>query len=451
MRPILVIIDIATINYLSLLFFNLLDKNLISYSAPNLNNKQLVFSVYITVLWLVSTTLINFYKIYRYTASIQIISLIIKQFLVFFIIVFAFIGFFRSVDISAFVTIKYLAFCFLIISFFKLLSYYMLKQFRLYFRGNLRNVVIVGNGVGAEELRKLFTLRKELGYKIIGKKIKNNIDEKLKFIKSHKEVDEIYCAIDEMTENQINQFVKYSSLNKTNIKFIPNRKDNFTKSLSTEYYNYTPVLSLREVALNNEVNQVIKRTFDIVFSLFVIVCVLSWLVPVLGILIKIESKGPVFFKHTRHGLNYKEFTCYKFRSLSNHLGNDADHVKENDDRVTKIGKFIRRTSIDELPQFINTFLGSMSIVGPRPHMISYTSEYSKKIDKYKFTYRHSVKPGITGLAQIKGFRGEVKSDIDIVNRIKFDIFYIENWSLLLDLNIIFQTIFNTFKGEEKAY
>ncbi len=178
---------------------------------------------------------------------------------------------------------------------------------------------------------------------------------------------------------------------------------------------------------------------------------LSWLVPVLGILIKIESKGPVFFKHTRHGLNYKEFTCYKFRSLSNHLANDADHVKENDDRVTKIGKFIRRTSIDELPQFINTFLGSMSIVGPRPHMISYTSEYSKKIDKYKFTYRHSVKPGITGLAQIKGFRGEVKSDIDIVNRIKFDIFYIENWSLLLDLNIIFQTIFNTFKGEEKAY
>ncbi len=153
----------------------------------------------------------------------------------------------------------------------------MLKQFRLYFRGNLRNVVIVGNGVGAEELRKLFTLRKELGYKIIGKKIKNNIEEKLKFIKSHKEVDEIYCSIDEMTENQINQFVKYSSLNKTNIKFIPNSKDNFTKSLFTEYYNYTPVLSLREVALNNEVNQVIKRTFDIVFS-FICNCMCAFMV-----------------------------------------------------------------------------------------------------------------------------------------------------------------------------
>ncbi len=176
MRPILIIIDIATINYLSLLFFNLLDKNLISYSAPVLNNKQLVFSVYITILWLVSTILIKFYKIYRYTASIQIITLIVKQFMVYFIIVFAFIGFFRSVDISAFVTLKYLASCLLIIGSIKIISYYLLKQYRRYFKGNLRNIVIVGSGIGAEELRKLFTLRKDLGYNIIGKDLKNNIE-----------------------------------------------------------------------------------------------------------------------------------------------------------------------------------------------------------------------------------------------------------------------------------
>jgi putative colanic acid biosynthesis UDP-glucose lipid carrier transferase len=119
--------------------------------------------------------------------------------------------------------------------------------------------------------------------------------------------------------------------------------------------------------------------------------------------------------------------------------------------LTNIGKFLRKTNLDELPQFINVLKGEMSVVGPRPHMISYTDDYSKKIDKYNFIFRHHVKPGITGLAQIKGYRGEVDSDKDIINRIKYDIFYIENWSLLLDLKIIIQTTLNMFKGEEKAY
>ena len=456
-RPTFILIDLIVINYFSLLFFNLSDKSLISYDAPIFNNKQLTFSIYVTIFWLISSALINFYKIYRYTSVIKITSLIVKQFIFYTIIVLSFIGLFRSVDISAIVTLKYLISCLAIIGVIKIASYYILKQFRLYLKGNIRRVVIVGDGQGATELRTLFSTKKDLGYKIleVNSLLDNNksdlINNALQFIKSHKDIDEIYCSIDEMTENQINQFVKYSSLNKTNIKFIPNTKDYFTKSLNTQYYNYIPILSLREVALNNEINQIIKRAFDVIFSSIVIVCVLSWLVPLLGILIKLESKGPVFFKHQRHGLNYNEFSCYKFRSLSSQKINDVNHVKENDERVTKIGKFIRRTSIDELPQFFNSFIGNMSIVGPRPHMISYTSEYSKKIDKYKFTYRHSVKPGITGLAQVNGFRGEIKNDSDIVNRIKYDIFYIENWSIFLDIKIIFQTLVNLFKGDEKAY
>jgi len=456
-RPVLIVIDLIIINYLSLIFFNLSDKSLISYYAPIFNNKQLTFSIYVTIFWLISSTLINFYKIYRYTSAIKIISLIVKQFMSYLIIVLSFIGLFRSVDVSAIITLKYLLSCCLIIGAIKLISYYILKQFRLYLKGNIRRVVIVGDGLGAQELRTLFSTKKDLGYKILEVDSQSNntkgnlIKDALQFIKSHKDIDEIYCSIDEMTENQINQFVKYSSINKTNIKFIPNTKDYFTKSLNTQYYNYIPILSIREVALNNEINQIIKRAFDIVFSAIIIVFILSWLVPLLGILIKLESKGPVFFKHQRHGLNYNEFSCYKFRSLSSQKINDVNHVKENDERVTKIGKFIRRTSIDELPQFFNSFIGNMSIVGPRPHMISYTSEYSKKIDKYKFTYRHSVKPGITGLAQVNGFRGEIKNDSDIVNRVKYDIFYIENWSLFLDIKIIFQTLINLFKGDDKAY
>ncbi|MBT8259876.1 MAG: undecaprenyl-phosphate glucose phosphotransferase, partial [Bacteroidia bacterium] len=290
MRPVLIVIDLITINYLSLIFFDLRNKELISYYSEYLNNKQLVFTVYVTIFWLISTTFIKFYKIYRFTSAIQIFSLIVKQFVFFAIIVLAFIGLFRSVDISAFVTLNYLLSCFAIIGAFKLISYYLLKHIRLYFKGNLRRVVIVGEGRGANELRSLFTTKKDLGYTIleVNKSRENNqkdkINNALQFIETHSEVDEIYCSIDEMTESQINQFVKIASLKKVNIKFIPNKEDNFTKSLNTEYYSYTPVLTLKEVALNNEINQIIKRSFDIGFSLIVIVFVLSWLVPILGII-----------------------------------------------------------------------------------------------------------------------------------------------------------------------
>jgi len=225
----------------------------------------------------------------------------------------------------------------------------------------------------------------------------------------------------------------------------------FGSNLDNDFYNYLPVFSIQDVALNNDVNKVIKRAFDILFSLFIIVFILSWVTIILFILIKLESKGPLFYKHKRNGINYKEFNCYKFRSLKTTESVKGTYVKQDDERMTKTGKFLRKTSLDELPQFFNVLKGDMSVVGPRPHMLSYTEDYSKKIDKYNFIFRHNVKPGVTGLAQIKGYRGEIKSDEDIINRIKFDIFYIENWSLLLDIKIILQTIRIAIKGDEKAY
>ncbi len=151
----------------------------------------------------------------------------------------------------------------------------------------------------------------------------------------------------------------------------------------------------------------------------------------------------------RTGLDNKEFYCYKFRSMAMNTRADQQQASKNDMRITRIGKFIRKTSIDELPQFYNVLFGYMSVVGPRPHMVKHTDEYALKVDKYMV--RHFVKPGITGLAQVRGYRGEVREKSDIQNRIKFDIFYIENWSFLLDLKIIIQTILNMLKGEEKAY
>ena len=264
-------------------------------------------------------------------------------------------------------------------------------------------------------------------------------------------VDEIYCAMDELTENQLNAFVKQASINNCNIKFIPKSKNLTDKHLKADFYNYQPVLSIQEATLNAPFNQFLKRTFDIVFSLFIIVFILSWLSIILFVLIKLESKGPLFYKHKRNGINYKEFECYKFRSLKHGATKPLDYVKPKDERVTKIGAFLRRTSMDELPQFYNVFFGDMSVVGPRPHMVSYTEDYSKKIDKYNFLIRHNVKPGITGLAQVKGYRGEIKTNRDIVNRVKYDLYYIENWSLLLDIKIVFETMALLLKGDKNAY
>ena len=179
-----------------------------------------------------------------------------------------------------------------------------------------------------------------------------------------------------------------------------------------------------------------------------IVFVLSWLTPIIAILIMLESPGPVFFRQGRPGLDEKEFFCYKFRSMKLNANTEKEASK-NDPRVTRIGRFIRKTSIDELPQFFNVLLGDMSVVGPRPHLWSQNKIYSSRINKYMV--RLYVKPGVTGLAQVKGCRGEIETDEDMVNRIKYDVFYIENWSFFLDIKIIVQTVVNIFKGEEKAY
>jgi putative colanic acid biosynthesis UDP-glucose lipid carrier transferase len=458
LRPILRVYDLFIINLLAynLLSFN--SQNLYFFSSNLLNNKHLLFLVYSVVFWLLSTLLLKFYNVYRYTSLLNILSLLVKQFFTFGIIVFAFEGIFRSINVQAADTVKYLLYVFMAIAVAKLLSYYILKYVRIHLRGNLRNIVVIGSGESIQELEKIFLNKKELGYNIKG--VFNNSDDKnrsgsisdsFNYLEGNHNIDEIYCAIDELTEKEINEYVRYANLNHCNIKFIPNTKKLFTKRLRADYYNYIPVLSIQEVALNNEFNKFIKRAFDIIFSLLIIIFILSWLSVLLFVLIKLESKGPLFYKHKRTGINYKEFSCYKYRSLTINKELKGTYVKRDDNRVTVVGRFLRKTSLDEFPQFFNVLKGDMTVVGPRPHMLSYTEDYSKKINKYNFIFRHKVKPGITGLAQIKGYRGEIKLDKDIINRIKYDIFYIENWSLLLDIKIIFKTLVNAIKGDDKAY
>jgi putative colanic acid biosynthesis UDP-glucose lipid carrier transferase len=210
-----------------------------------------------------------------------------------------------------------------------------------------------------------------------------------------------------------------------------------------------PVLSLRPEPLQNLDNRMKKRAFDIIFSALVIFLILAWVVPIIALLIKLTSRGPVFFKQLRSGRNNVPFLCFKFRSL--HVNGDA-HTKQvtrDDARYTFIGKFLRKTNLDELPQFFNVLQGHMSVVGPRPHMLKHTQEFSEATKHY--VIRQYVKPGVTGWAQVNGYRGEIKSDEQLQKRIECDINYMEQWSMWLDIRIIILTIYKSFIGDNNAY
>ncbi len=196
-------------------------------------------------------------------------------------------------------------------------------------------------------------------------------------------------------------------------------------------------------------SQVSKRIFDFLFSLIVFMFVFPIVFIIVAILIKCSSQGPIFFKQMRTGLNGADFCCYKFRTMVVNKEADTKQANANDPRKTKIGDFLRRTNIDELPQFINVLKGEMSVVGPRPHMLKHTYDYSALIDNYMD--RHAVKPGITGWAQINGFRGETRRLEQMVTRVNADLWYIENWSLVLDVKIILFTICGFVKPDRNAY
>ena len=440
LRPISYLIDLTIINALALLYF-FTDVSPITYS------------LFISAGWIILSIAAKFYEVYRYTREVIILALILRQLVLFTLIVFAFYGFFNELDVEASNIIKYSLSCFLLIAIFKFTVYYLLQKYRVEFGGNYRTTVILGRNKNTIALEGFFKKHPEYGY--MHKRtfdFNGHPDSGLKncfeYI-NQENIDEIYCSISELTSSQITKVVDFADNNLKILKFLPDNREIYAKKLKYEYYDYIPILTLRNIPLQDSINQVIKRSFDILFSSAVIIFLLSWLTPIIAILIKLESKGPVFFKQSRNGFNYKEFDCYKFRSMTPNKDAHLHQATRGDQRVTRVGRFMRKTSIDELPQFFNVLFGDMSVVGPRPHMVSHTNMYAKKIDK--FMVRHFVKPGITGLAQISGFRGEVETDKDIIGRVKYDIFYIENWSILLDIKIIFQTFLNAVKGEEKAY
>ena len=329
--------------------------------------------------------------------------------------------------------------------------------------GNVRKVVLVGSHENMQELYHAMTDDPTSGYRILGyfedfpsDRYPQDVpylgqpNEVTVFLEKHVgEIDQLYCSLPSARSAEIVPIINYCENHLVRFFSVPNVRNYLKRRMHFELMGNVPVLSSRCEPLKSLENRIIKRAFDIVCSGLFLITVFPFVYIFFGIAIKLSSPGPVFFKQKRSGEDGREFWCYKFRSMRVNAQCDTLQATENDPRKTRIGEIMRKTSVDELPQFINVLKGDMSIVGPRPHMLKHTEEYSNLINK--FMVRHFVKPGITGWAQVTGFRGETKELWQMEGRVQRDIWYIEHWTFLLDLYIMYKTVYNAIHGEKEAY
>lgn len=311
------------------------------------------------------------------------------------------------------------------------------KKLALYFEQDGLNTEIIGYVEDEQNIEELSH------YPVL-----TNVSDTLRIAKELN-VQEIFSTITPEQNNFIYDLMYQSERECIRFRIVPNLSVFITREVHIEYYGELPVLSLRKEPLDDVGNRIKKRSLDLIVSLLVTILILSWLIPLIGLLIFLESGTPIFFKQLRTGKNKKPFYCWKFRSMKTNKDADLKQATRNDKRITFLGRFLRKTSLDEFPQFLNVLKGEMSLVGPRPHMIKHTSDYSKIVEEYMV--RQFIKPGITGWAQINGYRGEITNPDQIKMRVNKDLWYLENWTLWLDVKILFLTVFYIFKGDKKAY
>ena len=339
-----------------------------------------------------------------------------------------------------------------------IVSLQLLKRFRVHGR-NSHNVVIIGTGQSALRLTKLLTGEQGYGMRILGYfdnripsdfdgKFLGSIDKLEEFITANN-VHDIFYATSFDNDTLINKVINLADRYFCKLYFTPMLSPKLQYSFYMMNLNSTiPAIAVHQSPLRSVTNRLVKRAFDVLFSGCVLLFSPIVFIPI-AIAIKISSPGPIFFKQLRTGYLGKNFYCYKFRTMRVSKDADTRQATKDDDRKTRLGNFLRHTSLDELPQFWNVFKGDMSVVGPRPHMLAHTEEYKELIDQYMV--RHLVKPGITGWAQIQGFRGATDELWQMEKRVDNDVWYIEHWSMSLDLKIIVRTVTNALKGEENAY
>ena len=331
----------------------------------------------------------------------------------------------------------------------KIVFYWVLYTYLKYARKegkHTQRILIVGLNDTSRLLRTIIDSNPMLGYQFIGYVSKHPLrdndvigdrDQLADLIKQQN-IQMVFVTLSLFSEsNQGKDFLKICNSMGVRLRFVPENQNWFKSRANMESVGDFVVINPQEIPLDDIEARCVKRIFDIIISLTAIICVFSWLFPIIALIIKLTSKGPVFFVQERTGINNKTFKCLKFRSMKVNKDANTKQAQLYDDRITKIGRFMRKTNIDELPQFINVLLGQMSVIGPRPHMLKHTEEYSKLIDHYLI--RHYVKPGVTGWAQVNGYRGETDQLWKMEKRVEYDMNYIENWSLWWDVRILVMT------------
>lgn len=340
--------------------------------------------------------------------------------------------------------------------------------FFLYGRGFLRKkAIVIGDGATGRSFYRYLQQNQLHGYDVIryinGRMITRANGAAIEKINNivisngHiSQIDEVFITESDNKEYNVKYISEVLSSYAVRLRIVPSLavRDDMSTGAHVTMLGYFPLISLRKEPLEDSYNQLVKRIFDVAFSLFILISICSWLFPIIAICIKLNSKGPVFFRQERWGKRNRRFTCYKFRSMyvnrcDHDQGGKFKQAQKDDDRITPIGRFLRKTNLDEFPQFFNVLEGSMSVVGPRPHASLMNKESVETISKYLM--RHQAKPGITGWAQVNGLRGESGQVSLLQARVAHDVWYIENWTFLLDLKIIFMTFWNMIVGDKNAY
>lgn len=444
--------DLLILNFL----FNFLFCYLRGFDPYCSSNITITFFLFINLAWTISASIFKAYKLDYTLHKKEILLIYIKTIIIFF---FLFLLFFQVVSFGYYsrdnIKVLFPVFFALLILWRFFLYYVFLIYRKLGY--NYSNVIIIGYNDTATQLKDYFKNNPWIGYRFNGfftfqksdrKEIIGTYNELEEFVRNNN-IDEIYIMTDEIHQSVHKIISSIMGKHAVKIRLVPDLSDFSYMSLKIVNYDMVPVMKIQQGPLSFWYNGFVKRIFDISISIAVIVFILSWLIPILGIIDLFSHREGIFFIQPRSGLNNKSFSVIKFRTMRKNNYAHTKQVTKDDDRITALGKFLRQTSIDELPQFFNVLFGNMSAVGPRPHMLKHTEEYKARVNK--FMIRHAVKPGITGYAQVRGHRGEIKKIKDMKDRINLDVSYIENWSLWLDFKIVFLTLINIIKGDKKAY
>lgn len=417
------------------------------------------FFLIFSLIWIIAGFFFKIYRIDTMSLMRNISINLLATFVVHMLMVVTILTSFNLFDISyQFLILLYIIAAILIIS-SRVLFKLVLKYFE--FSGfDKRRVIIIGATGSGKSLHQYFRMHQSSGYQFkgffdderpdngfINELIAGNLDS-IKPFCLREQIDEIYFTLPVTHKDLLEDMLKFADDNFIYFRIAPDFGKVMEGNCDLFLMNSIPVLTARKEPLRVAFNASLKRAFDVVFSMMVISVVFPFVLPLIALAIRLDSEGPIIFKQLRPGKRNKLFDCYKFRTMR---VNDCTEVQatKNDSRITRVGRFLRKTNLDELPQFFNVLLGNMSVVGPRPNMVSQLEQYSKTIRQYKI--RHFITPGITGYAQVNGYRGETKEHELMEQRVKYDVLYLENWSLSLDIKIILLTIWNMVKGDKHAY